>query len=57
MYLIHTQGVLLSHKGGHLVFAWAMGGFAGQGRGGGQTDEGRSEVNINRNTVYDNLEH
>lgn len=57
MYLIHTQGVLLSHKGGHLVFAWAMGGFAGQGRGGGQTDEGRSEVNINRNTVYNNLEH
>lgn len=33
-------------------------GFGGEGRGGGQTDnEGRSEVNINRNAMYNNLEH
>lgn len=51
MYLIYIQGALPS------CLCMGGGGVVGQGLGEGQIGKGYSEVNININTVYNNLEH
>lgn len=52
---IHREGRSVIKKA--ILFLHGRWGVGEQGQGGGQTDEGRSEVNVNRNTVYNNLEH